>query len=226
MISAPYIRSSVTRSLDTFSGITQTSRYPRSLATMARLMPVLPLVGSKIVSPGRNRPSASAARTIHSAARSLTLPVGLRSSSLAHSRTSAEGDSLGSPTRGVPPVASRRLSNRATASLVWGGECREGGEPERAAGHGGQDRHVVAVGQLGVQRAEEADVLVVDVHVDEPVQRPVLDEPVAQPGVPGVQVGEQVGEGVTGAGDGLLAARVLPQDSGDANLDCHGVLLL
>jgi len=43
---------------------------------MASAMPVLPLVGSKIVSPIVSRPSASAARTIHSAARSFTLPVG------------------------------------------------------------------------------------------------------------------------------------------------------
>jgi hypothetical protein len=113
MISAPYIRSRSTRSLDTFSGITQTSRYPRSFATMASAMPVLPLVGSRMVSPARSRPASSAARTIHSAGRSLTLPVGLRSSSLAHNRTSPLGDSRGRPTRGVLPHASRSDSYRA-----------------------------------------------------------------------------------------------------------------
>ena len=64
MISAPYIRSSCTRSVETFSGMTQTNRYPRSFATMASEMPVLPLVGSRIVSPGRSRPAASAPRTM------------------------------------------------------------------------------------------------------------------------------------------------------------------
>src|SRR6478735_2679836 len=77
---------------------------------MAREMPVLPLVGSRIVQPGRSRPSFSACWTIASAARSLIEPVGLRSSSLAHRRTSGLGDSVGSPTRGVPPTELSRSS--------------------------------------------------------------------------------------------------------------------
>ncbi len=44
---------------------------------MANEMPVLPLVGSRIVDPDRNRPSASAAWIMKKAARSLTEPVGL-----------------------------------------------------------------------------------------------------------------------------------------------------
>ena len=43
---------------------------------------------------------------MNSAGRSLTEPVGLRSSSLAHSRTSGDGDSRGSPTSGVLPTES------------------------------------------------------------------------------------------------------------------------
>ena len=70
---------------------------------MASAIPVLPLVGSRIVAPGRSVPSASATRIMFSAARSLIEPVGLRSSSLAHSRTVALGDRLGSPTSGVWP---------------------------------------------------------------------------------------------------------------------------
>ena len=70
---------------------------------MASEMPVLPEVGSRIVEPGRSRPSFSACSTMKNAARSFTDPVGLRSSSLAHSRTSSDGDSLGSPTSGVLP---------------------------------------------------------------------------------------------------------------------------
>ena len=77
---------------------------------MASEMPVLPEVGSRIVQPGVSRPSASAARTIASAARSLIEPVGLRSSSFAHSRTGGSpaqrGDSLGRPTSGVSAGAS------------------------------------------------------------------------------------------------------------------------
>ena len=88
---------------------------------MASEMPVLPLVGSRMVSPGRSRPASSAARTMNSAARSLMLPVGLRSSSLAQSRTGGApsgtvGESRGSPTSGVPPQASSRLSYRAMAA--------------------------------------------------------------------------------------------------------------
>ena len=69
-------------------------------------MPVLPDVGSRIVQPGRSSPSFSACSTMYSAGRSLTEPVGLRSSSLAHSRTSGDGDSRGSPTSGVLPTES------------------------------------------------------------------------------------------------------------------------
>src|SRR5580700_2269278 len=61
---------------------------------MAREMPVLPEVGSRIVEPGRSRPSFSACSTMKNAARSFTDPVGLRSSSLAHNRTSSDGDIL------------------------------------------------------------------------------------------------------------------------------------
>src|SRR5258706_11965988 len=77
---------------------------------MARAMPVLPLVGSRIVSPVFSSPAASAARIIHTAGPSLMEPVGLRSSSLAQRRTCSDGESRGSPTSGVLPHASSRLS--------------------------------------------------------------------------------------------------------------------
>ena len=70
---------------------------------MASEMPVLPEVGSRMVEPGRSSPSFSACSIMKKAARSFTDPVGLRSSSLAHSRTSSDGDSRGSPTIGVLP---------------------------------------------------------------------------------------------------------------------------
>ena len=59
-----------------------------------------------MVAPGRSRPAFSACSTMDSAGRSLTDPVGLRSSSLAHSRTSDDGESRGSPTSGVLPTES------------------------------------------------------------------------------------------------------------------------
>jgi hypothetical protein len=73
------------------------------LATIASEMPVLPEVGSRIVEPGRRSPSFSACSIMKNAARSFTDPVGLRSSSLAHNRTSSDGESVGSPTMGVLP---------------------------------------------------------------------------------------------------------------------------
>ena len=73
-------------------------------------MPVLPLDGSIRVAPGASLPDFSASSTIALAIRSLTLPVGLWPSSLAQRRTSGRGDSRGSPTRGVLPMASARSS--------------------------------------------------------------------------------------------------------------------
>ena len=71
---------------------------------------MLPLVGSKMVHPGVKVPSASAASIIAIAARSLIEPVGFRSSSFAQSRTSADGERFGSPTRGVFPTDSSNES--------------------------------------------------------------------------------------------------------------------
>src|SRR5215207_3220045 len=49
-----------------------------------------------------------------------------------------------------------------------------------ATGHGGQDRHLVAVAELGVEAVPKADVLAGDVDVDESPQGPVLGDPLAQ----------------------------------------------
>src|SRR6266508_6973433 len=112
-------------------------------------MPVLPEVGSRIVHPGRSNPSRSAWSIMRSAGRSFTDPVGLRSSSFAHSRTSGDGESRGSPTSGVPPMESSRLSKRMSAA-------RDGRQ---------HDDHV-AVLHAGLETTGEPDVLVVHVHVD------------------------------------------------------------
>src|SRR5947207_6124370 len=124
---------------------------------MAREIPVFPEVGSRMVAPRASSPSFSACSIMKKAARSLTDPVGFRSSSLAHSRTSGDGDSRGRPTSGVLPQASSRLSYRAISAGV--GERRGGGDGEGTPGNGRQDGDRVAVFELGVQRAEEPDVL-------------------------------------------------------------------
>src|SRR5215217_4137054 len=132
-----------------------------------------------MVSPALSFPSFSAASIIEMAARSLIEPVGLWSSSLAHSRTSGDGDSDGSPTRGVPPRESTREAKRAIR--VSSGE--QAGR-RSAARDRREDRHRVAVLDLGVQRTGEAHVLVVDVDVHEPVQLALLGhEAVLQTGV-------------------------------------------
>ena len=46
------------------SGITTLTRYPLRRPTKAREMPVFPLVGSRMVHPGRSFPSLSAWLTI------------------------------------------------------------------------------------------------------------------------------------------------------------------
>src|ERR1700754_4148531 len=151
---------------------------------MASEMPVLPEVGSRMVQPGFSSPSSSAFVIIRSAGRSLIEPVGLRSSSLAHSRTCGAGEKEASPTTGVSPRASIKESYRAMMMLrTWEGS---------AAGDCGQDRHRAAVGHLRVEATGEAHVLVVDVDVDEPVQSAVGDQAVLDAGVVGLEVGDDL----------------------------------
>ena len=76
-------------------------------ATIAKAMPVLPLVGSRIVRSVVSAPLASAASIIASAIRSFVEPVGFCPSSLAHRRTPGVGDIREMPTSGVLPIASR-----------------------------------------------------------------------------------------------------------------------
>src|SRR3954465_6232899 len=203
-------------------------------------MPALPLVGSRIVAPGWRLPSFSPAPLIGMAARSLIGPVGLWSSSLAHSRTSAVGDSDGSPTSGVLPSESTSEAKRAM-TVSWGGGpggaagggeaghdgllgcgAGRGGSGSAAAGDGGEDRDRVAVLDRGVQGTGEPHVLVVDVDVHEAVQLALLgDQAVLDPRVLGVDVVDQRAEGGAVALDGLVAAGVGAQDGRDPDLDGH-----
>jgi hypothetical protein len=70
-------------------------------------MPVLPLVGSRIVLSGVSLPLASPSSTRLRATRSLTEPLGFCPSSLAQMRTRGFGDSRFSSTSGVLPIRSR-----------------------------------------------------------------------------------------------------------------------
>ena len=73
-------------------------------------MPVLPLVGSMIVIPGRRRPSRSAASIIETPMRSFTEPAGLNDSIFTKSVAGRSSASRGSLTSGVLPNVSARFS--------------------------------------------------------------------------------------------------------------------
>src|SRR5664279_535044 len=169
---------------------------------MAREIPVLPDVGSRMVAPGARSPADSAASIIASAGRSLTEPVGLRSSSLAQRRTSGDGESRGSPTSGVPPTESISESKRTRGPGRSGGPARDRG----------QDGDVVAVADRRGQPAEETDVLVVEVDVDEAAQLVVLDQSLPQAWVPALQIGEELVDRRPGPLDGLRAFGVGTKD--------------
>ena len=79
---------------------------------MARAMPVLPEVGSRILTPGFRWPSRSASSIIRLAMRSFSEPVGFWPSSLAHSLTRGFGESRWMPTSGVLPMVSRMSVER------------------------------------------------------------------------------------------------------------------
>src|ERR1700761_520758 len=96
----------------------------------------------------------------------------------------------------------------------------------RAAGDGREHGHRVAVLDRGLKAAEEADILVVEVHVDEAAQLLAVHEALAQAAVGRVQVVQQLVQGAAGPFDRLRAAGVAAQDRGDANLNGHVSMLL
>ncbi len=73
---------------------------------MASPTPVLPLVGSTMVPPGRSSPEASASSIISSAIRSFTDPPGLKYSTLASTSGAASPVTRDSRTNGVSPTRS------------------------------------------------------------------------------------------------------------------------
>ena len=89
---------------------------------MASAMPVLPLVGSMmVVRPGAMRPSRSAASIIASPMRSLTLPPGLKDSSLPYTSAPLSSEILFRRSSGVPPISSVMLR-----TLVMAASSRDG----------------------------------------------------------------------------------------------------
>src|ERR1700761_3302772 len=94
----------------------------------------------------------------------------------------------------------------------------------RASGHRGQHGDGVAVLDRGFQTAEEPYVLVVQVHVHEPAQPAVGDQPVLEPGVATVDVIDELGQRGALALYLLRAIRVGAQDRRDTNVDGHQTL--
>jgi hypothetical protein len=73
-------------------------------ATIAKALPVLPLVASTMVSPGLIAPVSSARSMMYLAMRALMEPEGLRNSHLANTPSISSS--------GVSPMASRMLADR------------------------------------------------------------------------------------------------------------------
>ena len=103
--SAPYAFKNLRRSTLMVSGITSITLYPSAAPTIAKPIPVLPLVGSIIVDPALISPRFLASSSIASAARSFTEPDGLKNSSF--KIISAPVSFIrGMRTSGVPPMSS------------------------------------------------------------------------------------------------------------------------
>ena len=100
------------RSTDIESGMTSTSLYPFTAATMARPMPVLPEVGSMMTLSFPSTPRRSASSIMERPIRSLMLPPGLARSSFI--QTSRLGKRRLRRTWGVLPMVSRMLLARMT----------------------------------------------------------------------------------------------------------------
>jgi hypothetical protein len=105
------------RSIEKLSAIVTTSGYPFCAHTMARPMPVFPLVASTMVCPGFSVPLRSAASTMLRASRSLTEAAGLKASALTYMRTPF-GARLLTRMHGVSPTVSSTLSKRRPRPLV------------------------------------------------------------------------------------------------------------
>src|SRR6185369_10569320 len=145
--------------------MTSFTGWPSAAPTMARPMPVLPDVESRIVFPALSAPEASPASIIFFAGRSLTEPPGLKPSSFAKSRTPGATPSRTRPisTSGVLPIRSstERTTSGSVAGTAGVGSTWAGvliGDGSAPAGDGGNDRHLVTGLHGRVEVREEADV--------------------------------------------------------------------
>src|SRR6476469_1978604 len=104
------------------------------------------------------------------------------------------------------------------AEISGHGGRRRGGS---AAGDGGQDRHLVAVGDRRLEAVQEADVIAAHVYVDEPAQPAVLGDPAAQLAVAVVQGVEHLADRGALDARGRLAVGGGSKLGGDLDLDWH-----
>src|SRR6266540_4477330 len=191
---------------------------------MARLMPVLPLVGSSRTLSGVSFPHCSASSIMVRAMRSLTLPVGLWPSSLAKRRTPARGLKPFSSTSGVWPIASTRLANSMSRCSCRGRACPAHGAQQAAplrgaAGNGGQDRDDVGAADRRGQVAEVANVFVVHIDVDELAKGPIrVEQSASKAGEAPSNVVQHLANVGPLAVDDLRALGMGSQRRGDADL--------
>ncbi len=160
---------------------------------------------------------------------------GSEASPVGQTRSSTSEEQNGSP---VPPMSRPGADVVASASAIRATvssgppRSRSGRSARRpvtrrpgfgsAARDGRDDRHLRPVRDLGVQAADEADVLVADVEVHEATQRSaVVDDPGLDPGMGAIQRIQQLTDRGTVGADLFLAVGVAAQDGGDADRCTH-----
>src|SRR6266571_7000577 len=207
MTSASNRRKSAARSVVVLSGMTMRTGCPRSPPIIARLIPVFPEEGSRIVCPESSAPDASASSSIARAIRSLSEPVGLAPSSLAKSRTPG-GARCGSSTIGV-------LQMEATRS--WPAPARPALDIglAHASGHGRQEDHGVVRPDWSLKAAPRAHVAVIDIHVHVLAQDAILADTLAKGRVALEEVIEHLGHGRARGAQRSAAADSLAQHRRD-----------
>src|SRR6185503_18034510 len=225
-ISAPYARITRFRSTLTFSGMTSLTAKPSAAPTIARPMPVLPDVESRMVFPGTSVPAARPASIIFFAGRSLTDPPGLNPSRFANSRTSSGMPSRTARISTIGVFPTRSSTERAATNAV-AGSSRERSTcaavlipvASPSAGDGGHHRHLVAGLHRRVEVLKEPDVLAVHEDVDEPAHRAALvADAIPDAGMSLVQVGDECRDrGALGL-HGLGAARVFSERRRNSHL--------
>jgi hypothetical protein len=185
------------------SGITIRTGYPIRAPIMARLIPVLPLDGSRMVCPGRSAPDATASASIERAIRSFTEPVGFAPSIFANSRTPGRGASRRSSTIGVWPMAAT-MSPRIIG-LVG------------PSSHGGQQNHLVIREDRRSEAGRVPNVATVDVQVDERRQLPIRGHSLAEGRMPREQVVQDLVHGPSGGLQLPGSAHSFAENRRDAN---------